>query len=158
MFLVMYIWLTAPTFASDDWRLEVVWYFIDALALMVGYWFNLSSFDIMSSLVVEFTFYWIPFDGMFMIELFWVSTYPPEVLQLVCDCLPYSPFQWPCSSFEGFLFFTFIVRLFSQVLIPKMFIRSRTILPRIFNSIYFSFDWVLGAVTVQLPLEFHPIF
>ena len=65
----MYIWLIAPTFASYDWMLEVVLSFIDALDLMVGYWSNLSYFDIMSYLVVEYTFYWIPFDGMFMIEL-----------------------------------------------------------------------------------------
>ena len=32
------------------------------------------------------------FDGMFMIDLFWVSTYPSKVFQLVSYCLPYSPF------------------------------------------------------------------
>ena len=63
----MYIWLIYPTFASDDWRLEYVWSFIDALALMVGYWSKLSSYDIMSYLVVDFNYYCIPFDGMFMI-------------------------------------------------------------------------------------------
>lgn len=40
----MYIWLTAPTFTPDDWKVEVVWYFIDALALMNGNWYSLSSF------------------------------------------------------------------------------------------------------------------
>ena len=44
--------------------------FVDVLDLMVGYENNLYSFDIMSSLVVEFTFYWIPFDGMFIVVLF----------------------------------------------------------------------------------------
>ena len=44
--------------------------FIDAYPLMVGYWSNMSSYGIMSPLVVEFTCYWIPFDGMFMIDLF----------------------------------------------------------------------------------------
>ena len=54
----MYIWLTARTFASDDWRLEVPWSFIDALALMVGYWSSLSYFNIMIYLVVEFLAIW----------------------------------------------------------------------------------------------------
>ena len=104
---------------------------------MVGYWSNLSSFDIMSSLVVEFNFYWIPFDGMFMIELFWVSTYPSKVLQLVCDCLPYSPFQWPLHPKLGFWFLTSLMRFYSQFECPKMFRRSRSILPRIFMSLSF---------------------
>ena len=88
----MYIWLTSPNFASGDWRIEVVLSFIDALDLMVGYWSNLSSFDMMIYLVVDSSFYWIPFYGMFIVELFWVSTYLSELFQLVCDYLPYSPF------------------------------------------------------------------
>ena len=47
-----------------------------------------SFLDIISYFVVEFNFYWIPFDGMFMIDLFWVSTYPSEVFQLVSYWLP----------------------------------------------------------------------
>jgi hypothetical protein len=53
----MYIWLTAPTFDSDDGRFEVVLYFIDALDLMVGDWYGLSSFDVKSYLVVGITWY-----------------------------------------------------------------------------------------------------
>ena len=108
----MYIWLTAPTFSSGDWRIEIVLSFINALALMVGYESNLSYFDIMSYLVVDSTLYWITFDGMFMIELFWVSTYPSKVLQLVCDCLPYSPFQWAFHPSLGFWFVTYSIGLF----------------------------------------------
>ena len=96
-FLVMYIWLTAPTFSPDDWRLEVVWSFIDDLTLMVGDWYNLFSFDIMSYFGGWFDFYWIPFDGVFIVELIWFFTYPSEAFQMVCHCLPYSPFQWPFS-------------------------------------------------------------
>ena len=50
--------------------------------MMVGDYYSLSSFDIMSYLVVDSTLYWIPFDGMFMIGIILVSTYPSEVLQL----------------------------------------------------------------------------
>ena len=46
---------------------------------MVGYWSSLSYFDIMSYLVVYFTYYWIPFYGMFIVELIWLFTYPSEV-------------------------------------------------------------------------------
>ena len=52
------------------------------------------------------------FDGMFMIELFWVSTYPSEVLQLVYDWLPYSTFQWPFHPNLGLLFLTPLIILF----------------------------------------------
>ena len=82
---------------------------------MVGYWSNLSSFDIMSYLVVDFTYYWIPFDDMFMIELIWVFTYPSEVFQLVCHCLPYSPFQWPFHPNLGLWFLTSLMRFFHKI-------------------------------------------
>ena len=104
----MYIWLASPIFASDDWRVEFVWYFIDALALMVSYWSSLSSFDIMSYLVVDLTCYWIPFDGMFMVELILVFTFPSEVFQVVCHCLPISPFK-------GLWFLSSIMRFFHKV-------------------------------------------
>jgi hypothetical protein len=133
----MYIWLTAPTFAYDDWRIEVVLSFIDALALMVGDWHNLSSFDVTIYLVVGFSFYFIPFDGMFLVEPIWVFIYPSEVLQLVCDCLPYSPFQWPFHPNLGFWVLTSLMILFSQGECPNMFMRSRTILPSISKSLSF---------------------
>ena len=57
---------------------------------------------------------WIPFDGMFIVELIWVFTYPSKVFQVVYHCLPCSPFQWPFSPFKGLWFFTYIMRLFSQ--------------------------------------------
>ena len=44
----MYIWLYAPTFTVDDWKLEVVWYFIDAFIVMFGDWYAYPLFDIMS--------------------------------------------------------------------------------------------------------------
>ena len=93
---------------------------------------------------------WIPFASMFIYELIWVITYPSEAFQVLYPCLPFSPFK-------RLLFLTFPVRLFSQGLCSKIFIGSRTILPRILKSI-FLFDLVLGVVTIQLPLEFHPIF
>ena len=150
----MYIWLIALIFASDDWRLEVVWSFIDALDLMVGYWSNLSSFDIMSYLVVYFTYYWIPFDGLFMVELIWVSIYPSEVLQLVCDCLPYSPFQWPFHPNLGLLFLTSLMTFFSQGECPKIFRRSRNILPRIFKSLSFGLIGFWRLWLFNYPLTF----
>ena len=102
-------------------------------------WLLISSilFDVINYLVVGFTCYWIPFDGMFMIELFWVSIYPLEVLHLVCDCLPYSPFQWPFHPNLGLWFLTSLMSFFSQGECPDMFMRSRSILPRIFKSLSF---------------------
>ena len=87
----------------------------------------------MSYLVVYYTCYLIRSDGMFMIELFWVSIYPSEVLQLVCHCLPHSPFH----PNLGLLFFTYLMRFFSQGRCPKMIMRSRSILQRIFKSLSF---------------------
>ena len=43
---------------------------------MNGDWYNLSYFDPLIYLVVVFAYYWIPLDGMFMVELIWVFTYP----------------------------------------------------------------------------------
>ena len=85
--------------------------------------------------MVEFTWYWFPFDGMFMIKLCWVSTNPSKVFQLVYYCLPYSPWKWPFHPNLGLLFFTSLVSLVSQNECPNMFRRSRRILPRIFKSL-----------------------
>ena len=85
--------------------------------------------------MVEFTSYWTPFDCMFMINLFWVSTYTSEVFQLVCDCLPYSPFQWTFYPNLRLLFFNSLMIIFSQGECPKMFMRSMIILPRISKSL-----------------------
>ena len=111
----MYIWLTAPNFAFGDWRIEVVESFIDALDLMVGCWYNIYSFDIISYFLVDSTCYSIPFDGLFIVELFWVSTYPSKVFQLVCDCLPYSPFQWPFHPNLWLWFLTYLMIFFHIV-------------------------------------------
>ena len=88
-------------------------------------------------MVVELACYWIPFDGMIIIKLIWVFTYPLEVFQLVCHCLPYSPFQWPCHPNLGLWFFISLMIFFSQGECPNMFRRSRSILPRIFKSLSF---------------------
>ena len=34
----MCIWLIAPNISFDDWKLEVMWYFNDALSMMVDDW------------------------------------------------------------------------------------------------------------------------
>ena len=40
-----YAYMTnCSTFTSDDWRLEVVWYFLDALIVIVGDWYSLYYF------------------------------------------------------------------------------------------------------------------
>ena len=128
-------------------------------ALMVGYWSNLSSCNIMSYLVFYSTWYWVPSDGMFMIELFWVSTYPLEVLPLVCDCLHYSRFQWPFHPNLGLLFLTSLMRFVSQGYYSNMFIRSRTILPRIFKSLSFCLIGFWKLWFFNYPLNFTlPIF
>ena len=153
----MYIWLDAPTFSYDDWRFEVVLSFIDALDLMVGYWSNLSSFDIISSLVVDYALYWIHFDGMFIFELIWVSTYPSKVFQLVYDYLPYSPFQWPFHPNLGLWFLTSLMRFFSQGEYPKMFMRLRSILPSIFKLLSFCLIgfWKLWLFNYPLTFTIH---
>lgn len=110
---------------------------IDALDLMVSYWSNISSYDIMSSLVVEFTFYWIPFDCMFMIDLLWVSTYPLEVFNWFPIDYPCSPFQWLYHPNLGLWFLTSLMIFFSLDECPNMFRRSRNILPRIFKLLSF---------------------
>ena len=82
----MYIWPTAPTFTFDDWKLEVLWSFINALTMMVDGWSRLSSFrshELIGSLVLLL---WIHFDAMFIVELIWVITYPSEVFQVVYPC------------------------------------------------------------------------
>ena len=98
---------------------------------MVHGWSSLSTF-IYYELIGGWIFtLWIPFDGMFIVELNWVFTYPSEVFQVVYHCLPFSPFQWPLVIFYYYneiIFITFF---------SKMFMRSRNILPRIFKSIYF---------------------
>ena len=108
--------------------------------------------------MVGFTWYWIPFDGMFIVELFWVSTYPSEAFQLVCGCLPYSPFQWPCHPNLGLWFLTSLMSFFSEYEYHNMFRRSRITLPRIFKSLSFPFEQVLEVVTFQLPHNCHPFF
>ena len=55
---------------------------------------------------------WMTFDGMFIFELIWVITYPSKVFQVIYHCLPFSPFQWPFSPFEGLCFLTFLMSLF----------------------------------------------
>ena len=84
--------------------------------------------------MVDSTFYCIAFDGMFMIEVFWISTYPSKVLQLICDCLP---FKWPFHPNLGLSFLTPLMIFFSWGECHKMFIRSRIILQRIFKSLSF---------------------
>ena len=54
---------------------------------------------------------WIPFDGMFIVELIRDITHPSKVFQVVYPCLSFSPFQWPFSPFKGLWFSTFIMRL-----------------------------------------------
>ena len=95
---------------------------------------------------------WISFDGIGIFYLIWVVTYPSEVFQVVYLCLPFSPFQWPFSPFEGFWFLTFIKRLFSKLNHPKMFIRA--ILPRIFKSISFQLNGFWESWLFNYPLTF----
>ena len=91
---------------------------------------------------------------MFMIELFWVTTYLSEVLQLVFDCLPYSPFQWPFHPNLGFWFLTSVIKLFSQFFLPNMFIRSRIIISRIFKFISFHLIGFWESWLLNYPLNF----
>ena len=96
-----------------------------------GWWLTLHILFWSYELIDGWNFLlWIPFDGMFIVELIWVITYPSESFQVVYPCLPFSPF-------EGLWFLTFLMILFSQVLCAKMFIRSRTIVHRIFKFISF---------------------
>ena len=114
-FFDMYIWLTTPTFTFNDWNLEVVWSFIDALTMMVNGRSWLSSFWSHELISGSILLLLIPFDGMFMVELIWVLTYPSKVFQVVYPCLPFSPFQWTFLPFEGFQFLTFLKRLFKRL-------------------------------------------
>ena len=111
-------------------------------------------FDIMSYLVVGFSCYCIPFDGMFMIKLIWVYIYPLEVFQMVYHCLPYSPFQWPFHPNLGLWFLTSLMRFFSEGDCPKMFMRLRTILPRIFKSLSFRLIGFWRLWLFKYPLNF----
>jgi hypothetical protein len=108
----------------------------------------------MSSLVVEFNFYWIHFYGMFMLDLFWVSTYPSEVFQLVSYCFPYSPFQLPFHPNLGLWFLTSLMRLFLQIGCPKMFRRSRSTFPRIFKLLSFCLIGFWRWWLFNYPLNF----
>ena len=154
----MYIWITTPTFAYDDSRLEVVWYFIDALIIMVGYWSSLSSFFIMSYLVVGFAYYWIPF---------WWYVHDWTHLSL------YLPFRNLPSGLSLLTLFTLVVTLFTlqrvvifdlsnEIFFTRLEsqyvydVKNHT--PKDFQDIIFLFKWVLEAMTFQLPLDFHPNF
>ena len=150
----MYIWLTSPTFTFDDWKLEVLWSFIDDLTMIVDGWSFLSSF-LSHELIGGWIFLiWIPFDGMFIVELIWVITYPLEFFQVVHHRLFFSPFQWPFSPFEGFWFLTFLMSLLSHFFCSKMFVGSIIILPSIFKSISFCSIGFWESWLFNYPLTF----
>ena len=73
------------------------------------------------------------------------------------------PIAYPCSTltmtlspYLGLWFLTPLMSLFSLYSYPKMFRMSRRIYPMIPKVIIHLFDRVLGVVTFQLPLDFHP--
>ena len=133
----MYIWLTLLTFTFDDWKLEALWSFIDVLTMMGDGWSFLSSFDSMSKLVVEFGYFGCLFMVCSLLNSFELSL----ILHKSSGSgLPLSTlFTLPMTLFtlQRVVIFTFIMRLFSQLLCPNMFIGSITIIPRIFKSISF---------------------
>ena len=150
----MYIWLTVHTFAFDDWKLEVLWSFIDALITTVDGQSCLSSFWSHELIGGWICLLWIPFDSMSIVGLISVITYPLEAFQVVDLCLLFSPFQWPFSPFEGLWFLTILMNLFSRSLYSKMFVGSKTIISRIFKSIYFRLIgfWELSLFNYPLTL------
>ena len=91
-----YVYMTNYSYICF-WWLKIWSCMIFYWCFSFGEWYKLSSFNIMSYLVVGFVFYRIPFDGMFIVKLIRVSTYPLEVFQLVCHYLSFSPFQWHFS-------------------------------------------------------------
>ena len=40
----MYIWLITPNLSFDDWKIEVMWSFMDSLSMMVDGWPSLYYF------------------------------------------------------------------------------------------------------------------
>jgi len=96
-------------------KVEGAWSFLDDLIMIVGDWYSWSSFWYHQLIGGWIRLRWIPFDGMFMVELIWFFTYPSKVFQVVYHCLPFSPFQWPFSPFKGLWILTSLMSLFSQV-------------------------------------------
>lgn len=150
----MYIWLTAPLFTFNDWKIEVLWSFIDALTVMVDGWSCLSSLwshDLIGgwNLLTLNIFLWY---GQYWTHL----SYHVPLISLL-NGVSLSPlFTLPMTLFtlQGVVFFTFIMRLFSQVFCLNMFIRSRTIIPRIINFISFCLVGFWESWLFNYPLNF----
>ena len=138
--LDMYISLIA---LFDDWKLEVMWSFIDALSMMVDGWPCLSSFDPMIQLVFESSY----FECFLMV---W-SLLDPFGLSLT----PHKPSNmFTLFTLQRLAVFIILIHHFSKGLCSMMLIMSRTIFPRIFKFISFRLIRFWELWLFNYPLDF----
>ena len=149
-FLDTYIWLIAHKISFNDWKLEVMWSFIDVVSMIVDLAYLL--FDPMSQLVVESSY----FECFLMV---W-SLLDPFGLSLA----PQNPTnRFTHLSLRGTLFTLrrFVIFYHSRGIIfigilcyDSYYVKNHP--PKYFQVHIFLFHWILGAVTFQICLEFSP--
>ena len=123
---------------------------------MVGYWSNMSSYSMMSTMVVALTCYWLLLMGYtwsMSFDFFPILQMPSK---WVSYYLPYFTLNHDSVTLTRVVIFDSFNELVSTIWVSQYVYNVKKHIPKDPQVIIFQFDWVLRVVTFQLPLEFHP--